>query len=195
MDLSDLSKTLLCKKPVFLSNPSNKQQFVNALADALQSAGYDVSHSPADADRDIVMRAMEDVVEKDTILVGDDTDLLVMVLHYFKTMDTQHRLLMYRPSSKTLIDILKLINKLPDHILNNIIPLHALSGCDTVSSLAGVGKTKLIKMVLKDPSLADHLHKFLDSNFNDDTETSAKQLITKLYCPTKSVQYDDLRLW
>ena len=35
MDLSDLSKTLLCKKSVFLSNPSNKQQFMNALADAL----------------------------------------------------------------------------------------------------------------------------------------------------------------
>ena len=44
MDLSDLSKTLLCKKPVFLSNPSNKQQFINALADALQSAGYMMCH-------------------------------------------------------------------------------------------------------------------------------------------------------
>ena len=176
MDLSDLSKTLLCKKPVFLSNPSNKQQFINALADALQSAGYDVSHSPADSDRDIVMRlslrALEDLVEEDTILVGDDTDLLVMAVHYFKTLDTQHHLLMYRPSSKTLLDIHKLIDKLPDHILNSILPLHAVSGCDTVSSLAGVGKTKLIKMVMKDPSLADHLHKFLDSSFNDDTSPS-----------------------
>jgi len=39
-----------------------------------------VSHSPADSDRDIVMSALEDVVEKDTILVGDDTGLLVMAV-------------------------------------------------------------------------------------------------------------------
>ena len=56
---------------------------------------------------------------------------------------------MYRPSSTICIDIQLVIEQFPDHFLENILAMHALSGCDTVSSLAGIGKNKQPKLILK----------------------------------------------
>ena len=56
---------------------------------------------------------------------------------------------MYRPSSDTVIDIGHVIESLPDHIIRNLLAIHASSGCDTVSSLFGMGKLKVIKMCEK----------------------------------------------
>ena len=81
-----LENKLLCKKPVYLSNPSNKQAFVNALAKSLQDAGHEVVQSPDDADLEQLFKlAHHEVGSGDTILVGDDTDLLLLLIHYFKS--------------------------------------------------------------------------------------------------------------
>ena len=47
-------------------------------------------------------------------------------------------------------------------LINNILSIHAISGCDTVSSLYGIGKTKSSKNIVKSPQLATYLVVFLD---------------------------------
>ena len=86
INFEDTNKVLLCKKQVFLSNTVNKQNFVNKLSSSLKSdaAGYSVSLSSGVADLDIVRNAMKAVKKQDTVLVGDDTDLLVLAMHYYK---------------------------------------------------------------------------------------------------------------
>ena len=147
-----LEKKLLCKKPVYLSNPSNKQAFVNALAKSLQDAGHEVFQSPDDADLEIVIQANHEVGSDYTILVGDDTDLLVLLIHYFKSelQNTENNMYMFRPSSNSCIDVRKVVEKFPKSIVDQILFIHAASGCDTVSGLAGIGKTKFMKSLLKD---------------------------------------------
>ena len=74
--------TLVLKKEVFLANKRNKQRFIKILGKRLEDAGCTVLHAVGDADRLIVKKAVELSGITDTILVSEDTDLLVLLLHY-----------------------------------------------------------------------------------------------------------------
>ena len=67
---------------------------------------------------------------------------------------------MFRPSSNTFVKINELIECTPRNELNHILLVHAASGCDTVSALLGIGKTKLIKMLEKGLVEGTDLHVF-----------------------------------
>lgn len=83
-----------------------------------------------------------------TILVGKDTDLLVLLIHY------------YNPSLKTismtseprnskggkLWDIRKIQESLGDRISSVILFVHAFMGCDTTSKPFGKGKSVSLKL-------------------------------------------------
>ena len=60
----------------------NKQNFIQQLGNNLQAAGCEVFHASSDADVLIAQKAIEMANEQNTVLVGDDTDLLVLLLHH-----------------------------------------------------------------------------------------------------------------
>nr|XP_054767556.1 uncharacterized protein LOC129274841 [Lytechinus pictus] len=70
------------KKEEFLANEVNKQRFINLLSKRLERAGCVTIHARNDADVLIVTTAVESARVIDTILVGDDTDLLVLLIFY-----------------------------------------------------------------------------------------------------------------
>ena len=72
---------LTMKKDQFLSNSSNKQSFINMLSRYLQEVGCQTHHSQADADLLIVQTAVESARRANTVLVGDDTDLLFLLCY------------------------------------------------------------------------------------------------------------------
>ena len=65
-----------------MANKKNKQQFINILGQKLEDAGCTVHHAVGNADCLIVKKAVELSETTDTILVDEDTDLLVLLLHY-----------------------------------------------------------------------------------------------------------------
>ena len=72
---------LSISKESFLSDLQNKQHFVKLLGQYLKEAGITVFHATSDADVLTVQKAIDSADVKDTVLVGDDTDLLVLSLH------------------------------------------------------------------------------------------------------------------
>ena len=76
----DMKLTL--KKDHFLSNSSNKQSFINMLSSYLQKIGCQTHHSQVDAGLLIVQAAVESARRANTVLVGDDTDLLILFYYY-----------------------------------------------------------------------------------------------------------------
>ncbi len=58
---------------------SNKQLFINLLSHKLEQAGCVISHAQQDADLLIVRT---EVQSADTILVGDVTDLLILLIYH-----------------------------------------------------------------------------------------------------------------
>ena len=69
---------LTVTKDVFLSNTSNEQCFIQLLGQRLSARGSKVLHERSDADALIVKTALESAA----ILVRDDTDLLILLIHH-----------------------------------------------------------------------------------------------------------------
>ena len=69
------------KKEEFLNNKAKKQRFIHYLSDNLERAGCSVDHSKDDVDVLIVLTAVASARHKETLLIGDDTYLLVLLLH------------------------------------------------------------------------------------------------------------------
>ena len=64
------------KKDSFLSNKNNKQRFIALLAVHLERRGKDILHAKADADVLLVQTTVETAERRNTVSVGEDTDLL-----------------------------------------------------------------------------------------------------------------------
>ena len=73
------SMSVTLKKDNFLSNPKNKQRFLSMLSKALQNVGCITHHANGDADLLIVKTTVESARTSTTVVVGDDTDLLVLL--------------------------------------------------------------------------------------------------------------------
>ena len=70
------------KREDFLSNKDNKQRFISMLSDRLERTGCDVHHAKGDANGLIVQTAIAAADRSDVILVGDDTNLLVLLCYH-----------------------------------------------------------------------------------------------------------------
>ena len=73
------------KKQLFLIKKSNERNFINLLAVNLQASGCTVIHAEEDADRLIVETAVESPFNHPTIVIADDTDVLILLIHYVPT--------------------------------------------------------------------------------------------------------------
>jgi hypothetical protein len=80
----------------------------------------------------------------------DDTDVFVLLVHFYQTLNITSELFMVPRSSKTrnVADIGITVRN-HDKIVPRILPIHALTGCDTIRAIYGVGKVKAVKALQK----------------------------------------------
>lgn len=74
--------TLRMKKELFLSNRQNKQRFIFMSREELQNKNCETHHASGDADPLIVQKAVQSANITNTVLVGDDADLLVLLCYH-----------------------------------------------------------------------------------------------------------------
>ena len=126
------------QQPVFLSNPDNKSALIGLLGDALDNTGIEVVRCRADAIVMIAQTAFTEALRgKSVRLWGDDTDLMVIILHllhsHAHSTDTcTSKIHMFRPSTRTTVDLSTLSKTAPARTMRLILAVHAFSGCDTV---------------------------------------------------------------
>lgn len=86
-------------------------------------------------------KAVEVAVDSNVVVIGKDTDLIVLLLHHIKP---HLKNIYFKPDSKKnadkVWDMKHLKQKLPPQISQNILFLHAWFGCDSVSRIHGFGK-------------------------------------------------------
>ena len=73
------------KKEDFLSNVQNKQKFIQLVGERMEKAGISVVHAEGDAYCVIAREALLSASEHATHVVGEDTDLLVLLLFHVKS--------------------------------------------------------------------------------------------------------------
>ena len=73
---------LTMNKVEFLANKVNKQKFIALLGQELEKASCTMYHASGDADVIIVQKAVQSAQTRETILIGEDTNLLVLLCYY-----------------------------------------------------------------------------------------------------------------
>lgn len=154
------------KKDVFLRNTSNKQRLINFIAIELEKAGVKIIHSEDDADVDIVKEAIGQSLDYKTIVIGEDTDLLILLLNYFNS-DSKGLLFKSNKCYPSIShDITHYYNTLGEDVCSYLLFVHAFSGCDSTSSIYGIGKGIFLKKVMSDERLKEIAFTFLKPNMS-----------------------------
>ena len=140
------SMALQTKKEEFLSNKHNKQRFIALLSQTLEQAGCEIHQARGDADVLIVQTILTSATMQETVLVRDDTDLLVLLIYHAKNVRHnvffRHETRRASQKGNTCWNIPAMRALLGSVVTNNIMFLRAILGCDTTSSVYGLGNLK-----------------------------------------------------
>ena len=177
-----------CNQQVFLSNNNNKVQLIDSLANALRSRGHDCIRCEDDADKTIVSKSLEMAGQGyHTIVVADDTDILVLLLNKWTppmsdiTLRYEARKGIKKPLE--FISVKDTVSLMPEHVCRNLLFIHAWGGCDTTSATFGQGKTAIMRLVEKNNPFIHNIC----SIFNDppatreQVSTAGRQLAVNIY--------------
>ena len=130
---------LTVSKAVFLSNLTNKQAFINLLTDTFRENVITAICAENDADLLIATTAIDCSKTNPTIVIGGDTDLLVLLCHY---VGPDNHTIVFQTQNRRW-KIKDLVEKTDN--LKTISSCHAFLGCDTVSQIYGIAKNKILK--------------------------------------------------
>ena len=86
-------------------------------------------------------------------VICDDTDVFILLMHFYQQYRWNCNVLMEGTSGeRRVISIPEAVDKHCDKV-ESLVALHALSGCDTVPQMSGIGKKKALNALAKGNSL------------------------------------------
>ena len=187
------------KKPDFLTNLDNKQRFLEMLAIKMNEAKLQAIQSSGDADLLIVQTAIKSAATRPTVVIGEDTDLLILLLHHVNE-DCQRIFFTSEQKSRSkgptkLWDIKHVKSMLGQEVCDAILLIHALLGCDTTSRLYSIGKGVALQKFKTENSFR-RLSKIFTSPSSTKEEIIAagEKLLLLMYAQKGDVTLDKLRL-
>ena len=80
---------------------------------------------------------------------SDDTDVFILLIHYYKHCALTCTVLMEGTSSQRQVIDIGMTVQTHCEIIKYLLAAHALSGCDTVSHLYGIGKPTVVRVLQK----------------------------------------------
>ncbi|KAG7165603.1 hypothetical protein Hamer_G013102 [Homarus americanus] len=128
------------RKDDFLSRSCNKQGLIDLVTEELQKKGCTVINALGDADMDIVKAAIKASQHQLTTLIGEDTDLLILLLY---NAEANSRGLYFRSDKSTVpkvYNISEMKQVLGSDMCSQLLFIHTFTGCDTTSHIFSVGK-------------------------------------------------------
>ena len=86
-------------------------------------------------------------------VINDDTVVFILLLHFYKVKCIDIDIFLETTNKKRkLINIGCTIRRMEeqDYCVGDILPLHTITGCDTVAGLFNIGKLKPLAVLIKD---------------------------------------------
>ena len=138
------------------------------LGQRLEHVGYETRHVKGDADVLIVATTVQYAMSCKTTLVGDDTDLLVILCFHVKEYSCE---VFFKPEirsgtkkSPRCWNIKYVQRVLGRAVCNNLLFAHAIFGCDTTSRVFSMGKGLALKHIRSDNHFITQAEIFLQEN-------------------------------
>lgn len=132
----------------FLSNSNNKSRLISMLSVKFEANNFVVKQAQDDADVLIIETALECSRTNRTVVVGEDVDLLVILVGRAPINEEIFFLKPGKGKVQRKLYSSRSFNKYED-IRDNLLFLHAFTGCDTTSALFHKGKTAALKLFTK----------------------------------------------
>lgn len=179
-----LGMKLQKKKEEFLSNSQNKQRIISYIGEKLRAKGFEVVHAKDDADYLIVKTAVTKAENSETIVLGNDTDLLILLLYH---LPPNAKTLYFESSTNakeaiTRFWCLNEVKKKMGEVSRLLLVGHALLGCDTTSRVFGLGKQAVLPLLKKSEVFRKKCEVFLDeSSSKDEIVKAGEYLLLSLY--------------
>ena len=194
VDISDAT-TFVGKKDDFLSNGSNKHALIQLISGRLREKGWHTIQAEGDADLDVVKAAVAMSAYKSTTLIGEDTDLLVLLLYHAAANDCKDLYFRSDKGKPNVYNIKVLKRLLGDDVCSDLLFIHAFSGCDTTSRIFGVGKKSVVQKVIAGGSVLHECSKVFRTPTADPAtvETSGCDAMVSLFNGGKSDSLASLR--
>ena len=178
----------------FLAN-GNKKALIRLLTIHLETAGCKVYQAEADADRLIVSTAISLYEsERESIIVGEDADILVLLIALanpltdIKIMNPANKFHPHKVYSS------KCIQMAMGDMKNNLLFLHAMTGCDTTSAFYRKGKKLPFKKLKEDVELQHIVQVFNDSQAcTEDIAAAGEAFILVMYGGRMNSNLDECR--
>ena len=122
----------------------------------------------------------------------DDTDVYILLLYHYHTESLKIPMkLQSTQIGRAFIDVTATVQKLRD-LIPELLPAHALSGCDTVPMCHGIGKTKMLEAVKADKC---NLSLLGDVNANmQDITKQATAFMCRCYHVTNATTMTEARI-
>ena len=176
---------------VFLSNPNNKQGFIDLLSDKINAkTRLTAKKCIGDADRSMVTTSLEALeLHKPVILKADDTDVLVMCLAESQTSG------LFLERGGKVYNVEQFRSRIePPLVRQNLVVFHAFFGCDTTSGYFAHPSHNVLTMQW------DHLAReheiFRDRNATiSDVHDAGLKLVAALYGCDTDLNHEGVRLF
>ena len=120
--------TVTMKKEQVLANRQNKQCFIFMLSEELKKNNCEIHNVSGDADLLIGIKAVESANSSNTVLVGDDTDILVL-LCYHESIESHDLFFFPEPKKNTKQPRIWNIKMTKQGLGPDILPAHTFSFC------------------------------------------------------------------
>ena len=189
----------MSKKEDLLSNKDNKQRFIRMLGQRLEHLGCETRHAKGDANVLIVETTVQSAMSCETTLVGDDTDLLVLLYFHVKGDSCE---VFIKPEVRSgtkksprcwNIKYVQIV--LGRAVCHNMLFSHAIIGCDTTSRVFSMGKGLALKHIRSDKHYITQAEVFLQENATlADISIAEEATLVCLYTGAVGDTLDKLRL-
>ena len=162
------------------------------MTEVLQSFSFLVYLTQDDADTMIVKVAMDFALAKEAInVIANDTDVLVMLVYHYKP--EMGYIYMSAGTSQFVYSVGDLTRSL-GYAAQHLLAIHAISGCDTTSSLYGHGKVSVFKKLRAHAKIQSWLAVLENPNSDHEEVTDAgNKVLVLLYGGNTTDSLNDLR--
>ncbi|GBN84921.1 hypothetical protein AVEN_192174-1 [Araneus ventricosus] len=139
---SNISLIPTVSQEKFLANPKNKDRLISILVNKFSSLSMACKKADEDADCLIVNSALALApTHPSVVVISEDIDLFVILIGIF----TFGHVYFLKPGKLKIAEkIFSPHTALEKTIADNILFIHAMSGCDTTSALFNYGKMKFV---------------------------------------------------
>ena len=190
--LFDMDMKTMTSQAAFLTNNANKARLIDMLSHELEYRGMKIKQAESDADYLIVSTSLSlaESQSRPVVVAGTDIDLLVMLISQAQDNMKVHMMVQHNPVC--VYDVIQIQNTI-GNVKDNLMFIHAATGCDTVSCMCGLGKKKAFDIVSSGTELPNLKVLTNRNSTHDEIETVGEMFLLRLYGAKKVESLDRYR--